>query len=84
MPHQFYAIRKIAHLQIMPPSAMMWSKEAISLRREKRWIHPDAAEYRLLFETMVWFRNKLLQRGIDSVDVDRLLIRLSKAKRTNG
>lgn len=84
MPHQFYAIRKIAHLQTSPPSAMMWSKEAISLRREKRWIHLDAAEYRLLFETMVWFRNKLLQRGIDSVDVDRLLIRLSKAKRTNG
>ena len=54
------------------------------MRREKRWIHLDAAEYRRLFETMVWFRNKLLQRGIDSVDVDRLLIRLSKAKRTNG
>ena len=52
------------------------------MRREKRWIHLDNAEYRQLFETMVWFRNRLLQRGIDSVDVDRLLIRLSTAKRT--
>jgi len=63
---------------------MMWSKEAILMRREKRWINLDAAEYWLLFETMVWFRNSLLLRGIDSVDVDRIIIRLSKAKRTNG
>ena len=54
------------------------------MRREKRWINLDAAEYWLLFETMVWFRNSLLLRGIDSVDVDRIIIRLSKAKRTNG
>ena len=54
------------------------------MRREKRWIYLDATEYQLLFEAMVWFRNRLLQRGIDSVDVDRLLIRLSKAKHIYG
>ena len=38
-------------------------------------------EYRLLFHTLVEFKNKLHREGRDNVAVDEMLIKISKAKK---
>ena len=60
---------------------MMWSKEAIALKREKRYLYLDDFEYRLAVAGINHFRNQLIQTGKPTEDVDALLLKLLKAKR---
>ena len=50
------------------------------MRREKRYIYMDSAEHRLAIVWMNHFRNKLIQGGKPTEDVDALLLKLWKAK----
>ncbi len=50
------------------------------MRREKRYIYMDSAEYRLAIVGMNHFRNDLIQTGKPTEAVDALLIKLWKAK----
>ena len=50
----------------------MWEK--------KRYVLLDEFEYKLLFQAMVWFRNEVIRQGIDPMDVNELLIKLTEAK----
>lgn len=58
---------------------MMWSKEAITLKREKRYLFLDCFEHRLAVAGMNHFRNHLLRDGKPTEDVDSLLLRLLNA-----
>ena len=50
------------------------------MRREKRYIYMDSAEHRLAIVGMNHFRNKLIQAGKPTEDVDVLLLKPWKAK----
>ena len=50
------------------------------MRREKRYIYMDSAEHRLAIVGINHFRNKLIQGGKTTEDVDALLLKLWKAK----
>ena len=52
----------------------------LDMRREKRYIYMDSAEHRLAIVWMNHFRNKLIQGGKPTEDVDALLLKLWKAK----
>ena len=46
------------------------------MRKEKVYLSLTPAECRLAIVAMVWFRNKVVRKGIDPVDVDRVMGRL--------
>ena len=48
-------------------------------KKNKIYLTLNAAERRLLIQGLLSFRNKVIARGIDSVDIDRLLRMLVKA-----
>ena len=43
------------------------------MRKGKVYLSLTPAERRLAIIAMVWFRNKVMQKGIDPVDVDGVL-----------
>ena len=46
------------------------------MRKTKVYLSLTPAEQRLAIIALVWFRNKIVQKGIDPVDVDGVLGRL--------
>lgn len=46
------------------------------MRKTKVYLSLTPAERRLAIVAMVWFRNKVVRKGIDPVDVDRVLRKL--------
>lgn len=46
------------------------------MRKTKVYLSLTHAERRLAIITMAWFRNKVVRKGIDPVDVDRVLGKL--------
>ena len=59
---------------------MMQLKEAVALKRERRWLYLDDFEHRPAVVGMNYFRNYLIQTGKPTEDVDALLLKLLKAK----
>ena len=55
------------------------SKEAITMKKEKRYLYLDSFEHRLAVAGMNRFRNQLIQTGKPTEDVDALLLKLLKA-----
>ena len=51
-----------------------------NMRRDKRYIYMDSFEHRLAIEGLNSFRNRLIQTGKPTEDVDTLLLKLLKAK----
>ena len=49
--------------------------------KTKRYIRLNPEERRLAMIAMMQFRNSVIQRGIDPVDIDRLLVKLTRARR---
>ena len=47
-------------------------------KKNKVYLTLNTAERRLLIQGLLSFRNKVIARGIDSVDIDRLLRMLVK------
>lgn len=47
-------------------------------KKNKVYLTLSAAERRLLIQGLLSFRNKVIARGIDTVDIDRILIRIMK------
>jgi hypothetical protein len=43
------------------------------IRRNKVYLTLTPAERRLLIQGLICFRNKVIARGIDTIDIDRLL-----------
>ena len=58
----------------------MGPKEAIALKRDKRYLYLNDFEHRLAIVGMNHFRNHLIQTGKLTEDVDALLLKLWKAK----
>lgn len=48
------------------------------MRKNKVCLSLSPAERRLLIDAMLHFRNKVLSRGIDTVDIDRILNEVTK------
>ena len=46
--------------------------------KEKHYIEMTASECRLAYIAMMQFRNDVVQKGIDPVDVNNLILRLVK------
>ena len=57
----------------------MEPKEAISMKKEKRYLYLDSFEYRLAVAGINHFRNYLIQIEKPTEDVDTLLLKLLKA-----
>lgn len=51
--------------------------------KTKRYIRMSQAEQRLALFALTQFRNSVIQRGIDPIDIDRLLVKLTKARKAN-
>lgn len=49
--------------------------------KDKRYIQMNVEEHRLAIYALTQFRNSVIRRGYDSVDVDRLLVKLIKARK---
>ena len=53
--------------------------EALTVRKKNKiYLTLNAAERRLLIQGLLTFRNKVIAKGIDTVDIDRLLRMLVK------
>ena len=50
------------------------------MKKEKRYLYLDSSEHRLVFAGINHFRNRLIQAGKPTEDVDALLLKLLKAK----
>lgn len=49
--------------------------------RNKRYIRMSQEEQRLALFALTQFRNSVIQRGIDPIDIDQLLLKLTKARK---
>ena len=49
--------------------------------RNNRYIRMNQEERRLALFALTQFRNSVIQRGINPIDIDRLLVKLTKAKK---
>ena len=49
--------------------------------KDKRYIRMNPEEMRLAVNAMIWFRNTAIQKDIDTIDIDRLLVKLTKARK---
>ncbi len=47
-------------------------------KKNKVCLTLNAAERRLLIQGLLSFRNRVMERGIDTVDIDRILMRIMK------
>lgn len=47
-------------------------------KKDKVCVSLTAVEHRLLIQGLLFFRSKVLAEGIDTVDIDRILMRLMK------
>lgn len=55
--------------------------EVLTMRKKNKvYLTMNAAERRLLIQGLLSFRNRVLARGIDTVDIDRLLIKITGNK----
>lgn len=50
------------------------------MRRSKYYLSLDTAERRLAVRAMLHFRNKVLAKGVDTVDIDRVIGKLQGRK----
>ena len=50
------------------------------MRKSKYYLSLDAAEHRLAVRAMLHFRNKVLARGVDTVDIDWVIGKLQGRK----
>ena len=50
------------------------------MKKSKYYLSLDAAERRLAVHAMLHFRNKVLARGVDTVDIDRVIGKLQGRK----
>ena len=57
----------------------MERREVLTVRKKNKvYLTLNSAERRLLVQGLLTFRNKVIARGIDTVDIDRILIRIMK------
>ena len=49
--------------------------------KDKRYIRMNPEEMRIAVDAMMWFRNTAIQRSIVTIDIDRLLVKLYKARK---
>ena len=47
-------------------------------KKNKVYLTLNSAERRLLVQGLLSFRNKVIARGIDTVDIDRILMKIMK------
>ena len=53
--------------------------EVLTVRKNNKvYLTLNSTERRLLIQGLLSFRNKVMARGIDTVDIDRILIRIMK------
>ena len=50
------------------------------MRRQRYYVALNPSEIRLATQAMILLRNKLLENGIDTADVDRIIMKLCKKK----
>ena len=46
------------------------------MRRQRYYIELHPSEIRLATQAMIAFRNKIVEHGVDTIDVDRILLKL--------
>ena len=46
------------------------------MRRQRYYIEMTLSEIRLATQAMIAFRNKIIERGVDTIDVDQILLKL--------
>ena len=57
----------------------MERREVLTMRKKNKiYLTLNAAERRLLIRGLLSFRNKVIARGIDTMDIDRILMRIMK------
>ena len=57
----------------------MERREVLMMRKKNKvYLTLNSAERRLLVQGLLTFRNKVIARGIDTVDIDRILMRIMK------
>ena len=50
------------------------------MRRQRYYVALNPSEIHLATQAMINYRNKLLEKGIDTVDVDRIILKLHGRK----
>lgn len=57
----------------------MERREVLTVRKKNKvYLTLNIAERRLLIQGLLSFRNKVITKGIDTVDIDRFLMRIMK------
>ena len=72
---------QIASLWFLPESYMIEPEGGETTMKDKRNIRMNPEEMRIAVNAMIWFRNTAIQKGIDTIDIDRLLVKLTKARK---
>lgn len=45
------------------------------MRRQRYYVALNPSEIRLATQAMIAFRNKIIEHGVDTIDVDRILLK---------
>ena len=57
----------------------MERREVLTVRKKNKvYLTLNSTERRLLIQGLLSFRNKVIARGIDTVDIDQILMRIMK------
>ena len=57
----------------------MERREVLTVRKKNKvYLTLNSAERRLLIQGLLSFRSKVMARGIDTVDIDRILMKIMK------
>ena len=72
---------QIASLRLFPESYMIEPEGGETTMKDKRYIRMNPEEMRIAVNAMIWFRNTAIQKGIDTIDIDRLLVKLYKTRK---
>lgn len=51
------------------------------MAKEQRFIEMNATECRLAYHALMQFRNDVIEKGIDPVDINELILRLLKLQK---
>lgn len=73
---------QIAHLQVSPSgSTMKAKKEVRTMRKQKFYLYLNDTEQRIVLQSLVRLKNRLIQEGRYTDIVDEVIVKLLEAPR---
>lgn len=80
--YQLSILEKIAHLQASPSGSTMKVKKKVrTMRKQKFYLYLNDAEQRIVLQSLVRLKNRLIQEGRYTDIVDEVIVKLLEPTR---